>query len=261
MNWERSVQLSSGDRWKHDTDLGTLSLDYDIGTFQGILSYSRPGIDGLDEDEDHQETIMLEGSPDPITIDFVPLYPDRPIVFELEDPLKVPPEQKGFFFVSFRVAIGITIRSTETVVEHLLPKPRKKSYWGPPNDGLSTYYERTPFYRESHDILTESDTSTAILPVHYYNAREENERVQRCLVPLDELDLYRNEEDDLVFEVIRLHHEDEYVQKPSPRQRAPHELEDRVDHFLDSPSPAKTLFEKVTSLPRLNDLTSIFLNR
>lgn len=261
MNWERSVRLSSGERWEHDTYLGPLSLEYEVGTFQGVLDYSRPPIDGLDENEVHQESIMLEQSPKTITIDFLPLYPDRPIVFELENPLKIPPEQKGFFFLMFRVGIGVRIRGTETVIEHLLPKPRKKSYWGPPNDGISTYREHSEFYRESPGIMTDSDTATAILPVHYHNGREEEETVERCLVPLDELDLYRNEEDDLVFEVIRLYHEDEFVQKPSPRKRVPRELEDRVDHFLESPSEPKTLFGKVASLPRLSDIASIFQNR
>lgn len=261
MNWRKGIVLEAGENWETETDFGSLSLNYELGSFQGLLEYSRPPMESLDEDEPHVETIMFEGAPERITLDFLPLYPLRPIVFELEDTLKIPPGDRGFFCVRFQLAVGITVRRTETVVERLLGTKRKKSYWGPPNNGLSTFRERSPVFTDPIAVMTETSTTTAVLPVYYFNHREEGDEVTHCLVPLDELDLYRNEEDDLVFEVIRLNHRDEFYQEPSPQKRTPREMKQHVTHFLNGPGDPKSLFDKVRSLPRLTDLGSLLLNR
>ncbi len=41
---------------------------------------------------------MLENSPKIMIIDFLPLYTNRPIVIELDNPLKIPPGSEGVFF-------------------------------------------------------------------------------------------------------------------------------------------------------------------
>lgn len=261
MNWEKGIVLGDDERWRTETDFGPLNLSYELGSFQGVLEYTRPPLETLGEDEPHEETFMFEGAPDRITVDFLPLYPLRPIVFELEETLKVPPGERGFFCVRFQLAIGITIRRTDTIIERLLNQERKKSYWGPPNNGLSTFRERSPVHTDTMAVVTETSTTTAVLPVYYSNHREEGEEVTHCLAPLDELDLYRNEDDDLIYEVIRLNHRDEFYQEPSPQKRTPREMKQHVSHFLKGPGEPKSLFDRVRSLPRLTGIGSLFLNR
>jgi hypothetical protein len=261
MNWQRGIELEPGDAVSVDSELCELNLRYERDEHQGILHYSRPEYETPESDDTIEQTIIQETKAGSITLDFLPIYPERPIVFELEDELKIPPGQKGFFCVTFRIEYGFTLRRTDTVVERLLPNPRKHSYWGPPNNGVSTFRELSELYQEPKGVMTDTDTSTAIVPIHYSNEREEGDLITHCLVPLRELDLYRNENDDLIFEVVRLSHQDEFYQEPEPLKRAPKEMKQDVKKFLSGPDAPKSLFDQVASLPKLNRLTSVFLNR
>lgn len=261
MNWQETFTVDSGDSWSTETDLGPISVSYTKETFQGVIHYSRPQFESPESDDTIEESVIIERADSSVSLSFLPLYPDRPVVFKLDETLKVPPGQKGFFCMTFRISFGVTVKQTETLIERVLPQPRKKSYWGPPNNGLSTYREISAAHGEAESVFTDTPTVTATVPIYYHNNREEGDLITHCLVPLQELDLYRNEQDDLIFEVVRLNHQDEFYQEPSPQKRAPKELKQTVSRFLRAPTEARSLFDQVKSLPRLTHLTSIFLNR
>lgn len=258
MNWEQNVELEAGSPWSTSTDLCDLTVKFDGGK----ITYTRPDFENPDSGEEIVQHFVLESitDSDAITFDFTPIYPDRPIVFKIEDQLKIPPGENGFFCVNFRIAVGVTLHSG-TIVERLLPAKRKKSCWGPPNNGVPCYRELTNFYTDTQSVMTETYTTTATVPIYYLNRRVEGDEVDYCIVPLNELDLYRNEQDDLIFEVVRLRHEDEHYQEPRPLKRPPKEMKQHVDHFMHGPAEAQSLFAKIQSLPRLTDLNFNFLNR
>lgn len=257
MNWERKRTLHAGETWTVEADLCPLELSFETGH----LTYSRPRLEAVEADEPVDQTVLIDSLGESVTVDFLPLYPDRPIIFTLEDSLSIPPGESGFFCLPFRVGIGFTLRRTKTTLENLTPKPRKKAYWGPPNNGISTYQTHSNVYTDPPELMQETGIATAVVPVYYRNDREEESRVEQCLVPLQELDLYRNESDDLIFEVVTLTHSEDYYQEPRPLKRPPKEIKQAVSFFLSAPNDPKSLFEQVRTLPRLTNLTSLLLNR
>lgn len=256
LQWSRGVRVEDNQEWTTNITGGSLSLSLR----DGVITQTRPD---PGTGETLTRTIILESvqKRGHLTLDFLPLYPDRPIVFKIEDTLSIPPGQNGFFCLTFYLEVGVRLLKSDTLVERILPAPRKQTLWGPPQNGLMAYQERSPLYTDPIEVMESTSTATAILPVYYQNRREEEETVDRCLVPLDELDLYRNERDDLIFEVVRLRQLEEFYQEPQPLKRPPREMRQAVTHFLKGPVEAKSLLEQVKSLPRLNNLTSLFLNR
>ncbi len=255
MNWHRRFLLEPDNPFRVDTPYGSLSVTLEDGTIQ----YSRPGRE--DEEDPFRHTLLIEDVADSTTLDFLPLYPDRPIVFKPESTLSIPPGQNGFFCLTMPMGIGVTIRKTETLIEELLPEPRKDTYWGAPDNGVLGYQVRSPVHTNPGRLMVETDRITGVVPVYYKNRREEGDAVERCLVPLRELDLYRNEEGDLIFEVLTLEHLEEFYQKPSPIKRAPRELQEDVTRFLTGPDKAQSLVGQLERLPHLDRLTSVFMNR
>lgn len=257
MNWTKKHPLNDGESWTVDTDLGAFDL-----AFEGDrLYYSRPPLEDYNEDEPVEKTFIMDSLQGSVAVDFTPIYPDRPVIFRLEDSLNIPPGERGFFCVSFRVGIGFTLHDAETVLETVTPSPRKNAYWGPPNSGILTYQESVELYTKPPALMRETGTAIAVVPIYYENRREDESEVDRCLVPLRELDLYRNDSDDLIYEVVKLTHSEPFYQEPEPLKRPPKEIKQDVSFFASAPAAAKSLFDQVKSLPRLTRLGSIFMNR
>lgn len=257
MNWKQKQSLSEGESWTVETDLCPLTVRYE----NGRIHYSRPRFEDPEEEDPLEKTFILESLGESVRVDFVPLYPDRPVIFKLDSSLNIPPGERGFFCVPFRIGMGFTLRKTGTVLEEVTPNPRKNAYWGPPNNGILSYQAATELYTQPPALMRETGTAIAVLPIYYQNDRQDGAEVQRCLVPLQELDLYRNDSDDLIFEVVKLTHSEEFYQEPEPLKRPPKEIRQDVSFFLPAPAEPKSLFDQVKSLPKLTNLSAIFLNR
>lgn len=257
MKWEKNHTLNDGESWGVETDLGEFTLRLE----DNRLHYSRPALEDHGEDDPVEKTFIMDSLDDSVSVDFTPLYPDRPVIFKLEDSLNIPPGENGFFCVPLRVGLGFTLTDSETPLEQVTPSPRKNAYWGPPNDGILAYQEPTELFTKPPALMRETETATAVVPIYYNNRRDEESEVDRCLVPLRELDLYRNDSDDLIYEVVKLTHYDPFYQEPEPFKRPPKEIRQDVTFFLEAPESAKSLFDKVKSMPRLTNIGSVFMNR
>lgn len=257
MEWHRRFLLEPDNPFRGETPYGTLSVTLEDGT----VEYRRPARPQQGEEEPVRRTLLTEALTESATLDFLPLYPDRPIVFKPQRLLSVPPGQNGFFCFTLPLAVGVTLRKTDTLLEELLPAPRKDTYWGAPDQGVLSYQVRSPVHTEPGPVMVETDRVTAVVPVYYRNHREESDGVERCLVPLRELDLYRTEEGDLIFEVVTLEHLEDFYQRPSPIKRAPRELQEDVTRFLTGPDKPRSLLGTLEDLPHLDRFTSLFMNR
>ena len=257
MKWMPELTLEQGQAKTVDSHLGPLTIQ-----LKGeALHYSHPDFKKPESEKPISKIFLMESLGERVNLTFRPLYPDRPIVFKLEDSLSIPPGEDGFFVLTMPVAVGMEIQRTETILEELLPKPRKQTYWGPPQDGLLAYEVRSTISTDALERTVSTDTATAVVPVWFRNRYEEMHEIKRCLVPIQELDLYRNDEDDLVFEVVSLVQQEEFYQEPKPLKRPPKEMKQRLNHYLTAPNQAQTLFERVKGLPRLDHITSVFMNR
>ncbi|MFB6344495.1 MAG: hypothetical protein ABEK50_01800 [bacterium] len=142
------------------------------------------------------------------------------------------------------------------------PKPPSKTLHQPlGNNGIHAYQESCELYTKPPSLMRETETTIAVIPIYYNNQRDEGSEVDQCLVPLQELDLYRNDSDDLIFEVVKLTHSEPFYQEPRPLKRPPKEIKPDVNRFLKAPVDARSLFDRVQSLPKLTNLSSMFLNR
>lgn len=257
MNWNQDLVLEDGQTRTVGTDLTPIEVSLKGDT----LTYRRQEYEDHESDSTVEKTFLMEGVRDRVRLSFRPVYPDRPVVFEPEDDLSVPCGQNGFFCLSVRMGVGIRIKRTDTLVEELLPRPRKNSYWGPPHNGLLSYRVVSSISTDPSSLVQSTDRATAVVPVYYLNRRQEGDAVTQCLVPLDELDIYRNPEGDLIFEVVQLTQSEEFYQEPDPLKRPPREMKTDLDFFLGAPVTSRSLFEKVREMPRLDSLTSMLLKR
>lgn len=258
MEWRRRFLLEPDNPFTMETPYGDLRVTLK----DDVVHYRRIPGDECPSEEPVELTYVIESVEGSTTLDFLPVYPDRPMVFKPPpDTLAVPPGENGFFCLTLPVGIGVTLRKTDTLLEHLLPAPRKNTYWGAPDNGVLGYQHRSDVDVDPADTMARTDRTIAVVPVYYKNRREDGDFVNRCLVPLRELDLYRNEAGDLVFEVVSLEHLEEFFQKPEPVKRAPREVQNDVTRFLTGPDKARSLLSRVESLPQLDSLTSLFMNR
>ncbi|MFB6357181.1 MAG: DUF432 domain-containing protein [bacterium] len=257
MGWLPQSSLSSGDERSFSTHLGNLTVSFDSGR----LDYSRPGFLESDEENEVQKTILMEDVEGSVHLEFLPIYPDRPLVFALEEPLSIPEDNNGFFCVTLTLGVGIRIKQTDTLIEEILEHPRKNTYWGPPNNGILSYQVRSSVYTNPREISEETGEEVAIVPIYYRNRRDEGDQVNKCLIPLRELDLYETEAGDLIFEVVELSHQEEHYQEPTPIKRPPREMRQDLDLLMGGPEKADSLFDKVRNLPKMDTLTSVFMNR
>jgi len=225
------------------------------------VRYRRPPREDRGEVEPFSRTLLVEGIEGSTTLDYLPVYPDRPVVFKPHDPPLIPPGQNGFFCLTVPLAVGVTLRKTDTLIERLLPAPRKDTYWGAPDQGILAYQVRSEVHTDPARLMVETDRIVGVVPVYYNNRRAEGDAVERCLVPLRELDLYRNEAGDLIFEVVTLEHLEDFYQQPTPIKRAPREVQKEVSRFLTGPDKAQSLLKQLDRLPHLDRLTSLFMNR
>ncbi len=257
MKWMPELTLEQDETKTVETHLGPLTVRLE----DDALHYSHPDFDDPEGEPPVEKIFLMDSLGDRVNLTFRPLYPDRPIVFKLDDTLTIPAGEDGFFVLTIPMAVGLVFQRTDTVLEELLPKPRKQTYWGPPQDGLLAYEVRSSISTDAPDRTVSTATDTAVVPVWFRNRYDETHQIKRCLVPVRELDLYRNDEDDLVFEVVSLVQQDEFYQEPNPLKRPPREMKQRLNHFLKAPNQPQTLFERVKGLPRLDTLTSVFMNR
>lgn len=260
MEWIPSFTLEQGNERKIDTPQGEVSI-----RFRGdSLLYRRipPNrTDSNDTTETVEKILMLDSLGKRCECSFMPVYPDRPVVFKLDDDLSVPPGENGFFCLAFEIGMAVSVQNQETIVEKILSRPRKNSYWGPPNEGLLTYQSRSGITTDPVELMNTTGFEIAVVPVHYKNRRDQGSEVERILVPLEELSLYKSEQGYLVFEVIELEHQEEFYQEPRPVKRAPNSLKTEVEQMLEAPAAPRSLFQKVRSLPRLDSLTNVFTGR
>jgi len=260
MEWIDSFTLEQGDERKIDTPQGEVSV-----RFRGkSLLYRRvppQTMDSKDTAEPVEKVVMLDSLGKRCECSFLPVYPDRPVIFKIKDDLSIPPSENGFFCLAFEIGMAVAVQTRETIIEEILSKPRKNSYWGPPNEGLLTYQSRSGITTDPLELMNNTGFEIAVVPVFYKNRRSEGSEVERILVPLEELSLYKSDQDYLVFEVIELEHKEEFYQEPRPVKRAPKALKSEVEQMLEAPAAAQSLFQKVRSLPRLDSLTNVFTGR
>lgn len=268
MEWLPKFELGQGDERKIETPWCEVS----VRLRDGLVDYSRPPLvvdDGTerivspdaDENEGVNKQLILESLGKKCEFDFLPIYPDRPYVFKIEDDLAIPPGGNGFFCLTLEIGMGVGIPREEFVFEEIRPAPKKNSYWGPPNDGVLTYQGKSGAHSDPVELMETTGFETAVVPVYYKNRRSEGNQVNRCLIPLRELHLYESDSGDLIFEVVELEHKEEHYQEPRPIKRAPREVKSDVTRLLQAPDAPQSLFETVRSLPRLDRLTSVFANR
>jgi hypothetical protein len=268
MEWLSSLSLKKGDERRIETPWCTVSLRFR----ENEIHYERAALEfGAEEQfpvnpteeatEPLEKTFIHDGVGKKCRANFLPIYPDRPFVFKIEDELEVPPDGNGFFCLTLDVGMGVTLTEPEYTFEEIRPAPKKNSYWGPPNDGVLSYESRSESHTDSAQLMKSTGFQTAVVPVYYRNRRDEEAGVDRCLIPLQELDLYQGEEGDLVFEVVELTHRDDFSQEPKPIKRPPKELKTEVKKLMDAPNAPQSLFERVRSLPKFDSLSSVFVDR
>lgn len=259
MEWLTSFTLESGDERKIETPHGKISIRY---RDQSVMYRRIPApVEHAEDSDEIAKTMIIESLGKRAEFSFLPVYPDRPVIFKPEDELFIPPRENGFFCLAFEMGMAVSVSHPESQIEEILSSPRKNSYWGPPNEGLLAYQARSFIQTDPARLMNETGFEIAVVPVYYKNQRDEGEQVERCLIPLEELDLYRSEEGYLVYEVVELQHKEEFYQEPKPIKRPPKELKTELTKMLAAPAKAQSLFQKVRSLPRLDTLTNVFTGR
>lgn len=258
MEWLAEFNLNTGKSRTLNTYLGSVDVRFE----DSCIHYTPPPHENSTEEPETRVFLMdWLADQQQIQLAFEPVYPDRPLVFRLEDSLSIPAGESGFFVTQFTIGVGLRLKANDTLLGEILPAPRKNTYWGPPNDGILAYEEQSPVHTKPADLITNTPTQTALVPVWYHNQQDEIDEVKKIITPIQELDLYRNLEGDVIFEVLELTQVEEFYQEPKPLKRPPQELEKSLTHFLDAPNKARTLFGTVKDLPRMTRLNKMFLNR
>jgi hypothetical protein len=238
------------------TPLGELQLNLK----DGQLYYKRETT-GEPENEIVEKSFLLGRQSKQITLAYLPVYPDRPLVFRLTDNLTVPPGEKGFFSLQFQVGIGLTVLETDTLIEELLPAKRKNTYWGPPTGGVLAYQYKSPVANNAPMVAKNTGPLIAVVPVNFINSRDIAQEVSRCLIPLRELDIYKNQANELVFETVQLIQQEENDQVPKPLKRPPRGFGSDLKRLTKAPNKPQSLLEKVSVFSGWQQLSGVFVDK
>ncbi len=256
MEYFEIFSLKNGQSKTIETSLVPLTVEYGGDE----LIYSRPPVE--DPEGDRVEKIFLAGNAGKsIQLSYLPVYPDRPVIFKPEEKIVVPPGEKGFFCLVIELGIGIKICKTDTVLEEVLPAPRKNSYWGPPTGGILAYQVRTGSSTNPVKLVETTAPTEAAVPIIFHNKRDVAQEVTRCLVPLRELDIYRRATSELIFEAVRVEQKGEADQIPVPQKRPPKGFESSLEKVTTAPNKPRTLLENVSKFTGWQQLTGVFVDR
>ncbi|MGM0381816.1 MAG: hypothetical protein ACQEP7_07485 [bacterium] len=256
MEYFEIFTLEKGEAKTVETSLVPLTVKYEGDK----LFYSRPQIDEPEADP-VRKTFLIGNADSILHLSYLPVYPDRPVVFKPEDQIVVPPGEKGFFCLSICLGVGIKITETDTVLEELLEAPRKNSYWGPTTEGILTYQVRCLSASDPVDLVEKTDPLEAVVPVIFHNKRDVVQEVTKCLVPLRELDIYRRSNSELVFETLSLEQKGENDQIPYPQKRPPSGFGNSLEKVSSAPNKPRTLLENVSKFTGWQQLTGVFVDR
>ncbi len=256
MEYFEIFSLRDGEAKTIETSLVPLTVEYSGDN----LFYSRPSI--TEKEGEKEEQVFLVGNAGKsIRLSYLPVYPDRPVIFKPEDKIVVPPGEKGFFCLVIELGVGLKICKTDTILEELLENPRKNSYWGPPTGGILAYQVRTVSSTDPVELVENTAPTEAVVPVHFHNKRDVAQEVNRCLVPLRELDIYRRATSELIFEAIRLEQKGETDQIPVPQKRPPKGFTGSLEKITSAPNKPRTLLENVSKFTGWQQLTGVFMDR
>jgi len=250
------IILKKGEEKSISTPQGELQVNMEDGRL-----YYRRETAGEPDNEIVEKSFLLGRQSKQITLAYLPVYPDRPLIFRLTDNLTVPPGEKGFFSLQFQIGIGLTILETDTLVEEMLPKPRKNSYWGPPTGGILAYQYKSPVAENAPMVAHNTGPLIAVVPVNFINNRDIAQEVTRCLIPLRELDIYKTQEDELVFEAVQLIQQEENDQVPKPLKRPPRGFGPDLKRLTKAPNKPQSLLEKVSVFSGWQQLSGVFVDK
>ncbi len=248
------ISLVAGDDHKLKIPPGEIHLSYD----GEVLGYRRfAEADGKIAVE---KSFLIKGN-EKLRLRFSPLYPDRPVIIKPLSDLVVPPGERGVFFASCPLASGFKLLGSDTVLEELLDKRRKNSYWGPPTEGILAYQLRAPVGTDISLAIQQAGKLVAVLPIIFVNNSDVAHSVQRCLVPFRELDLYKTVDGQPVFETLRIDQQSDTQQNSRPAGRTSHKLKKELQPLSRAPNPPRTLLSRVGHLSGFEQLTGVFIGR
>ncbi|MFP4687256.1 MAG: DUF432 domain-containing protein [bacterium] len=256
MNFNNRIKIKNGEIKSFPTIFGDLNVELKNGS----LTYTRQPDDDPAA-KPVEKTFLIGKQEKTVTLSFLPVYPDRPLVFRITDNLIVPPGEKGFFSLQLHIGIGLTILETDTLIEEILPENRKNTYWGPPTGGILAYQYKCPAARSAAELARNTGPLIAVVPVNFVNQREVAQEVSRCLIPLRELNIYKTEQNELVFETVQLIQRGENDQVPNPLKRPPKEFGSRLKKLTQAPNKPRSLLEKVGAFSGWQQITGMFADR